>query len=328
MPRRRDGARAQEEQGLLRGASAQDGEPSGAHPLQDLGFASEESRPRGTGRKVAGCLVPLLILGGLGVGGWQAYEHLGNYFGSESCRFAVDGDDEKRDPEQAANAATIVDAGVLRRGLPDRAALIAVTTAVQESKLRNLSSGDRDSLGLFQQRPSQGWGTESQITDPVYASNSFYQHLVQIDGWRSLEVNEVAQRVQRSGHPQAYADHEQEGTVIAGALDGDEPEAVGCRIDEPDGAGNATRTAQTLTEQTGVEPSVSDGSVTARTRTTRGAWAVAGWAVTHAKYEQVTEVTVGDRAWVRQRGKDGWTWQQASNPTGSDTRVRIDVHTG
>ena len=119
--------------------------------------------------------------------------------------------------EQLANAATIADVG-RSRGLPDRAIVIALATAQQESRLRNLDYGDRDSLGLFQQRPSQGWGTEAQVQDPVYAAGKFYDHLVQVPGWESGRLTDVAQSVQRSGFPEAYQKHEAMATELAAAL--------------------------------------------------------------------------------------------------------------
>ena len=120
-------------------------------------------------------------------------------------------------PEQLTNAATI--AGVAReRGLPDRAVVIALATAQQESRLRNLSYGDRDSLGLFQQRPSQGWGTEAQVQDPVHASGTFYDHLVQVPGWDTGRLTDVAQAVQRSGLPEAYQQWEPMATELTAAL--------------------------------------------------------------------------------------------------------------
>lgn len=106
--------------------------------------------------------------------------------------------------EQASNAAIIYNAAA-SRGLPAQAAVIGIATALQESTLRNLNHGDRDSLGLFQQRPSQGWGTAAQVTDPVYASNKFYDALVKVPNWASLPVTVAAQRVQRSAYPDAYA---------------------------------------------------------------------------------------------------------------------------
>jgi hypothetical protein len=105
--------------------------------------------------------------------------------------------------EQVANAATIAKVG-RDRGLPERAIVIALATAQQESRLRNLNYGDRDSLGLFQQRPSSGWGTPEQVQDPVYAAGKFYDHLVAIPGWDSGRLTDVAQAVQRSGFPEAY----------------------------------------------------------------------------------------------------------------------------
>jgi hypothetical protein len=119
--------------------------------------------------------------------------------------------------EQVANAHTI--ARVAHdRGLPGRAVVIALATAMQESRLRNLDYGDRDSLGLFQQRPSQGWGTPAQVQDPVYAAGKFYDHLVQIPNWQTDPLTVVAQAVQRSGFPEAYAQHEAMATELATAI--------------------------------------------------------------------------------------------------------------
>ena len=115
--------------------------------------------------------------------------------------------------EQTGHAATIADVG-RQRGLPDRAVVIALATAMQESRLRNLDYGDRDSLGLFQQRPSQGWGTPEQVQDPVYAAGRFYDHLVQVPEWQTRELTLVADTVQRSAFPLAYG----KWADMAGAL--------------------------------------------------------------------------------------------------------------
>lgn len=109
---------------------------------------------------------------------------------------------------QTRNAATITSVARTRE-LPPRAAVIAVATASQESSLHNLRHGDRDSVGLFQQRPSQGWGTADQLTDPVYASSAFYDALVDVPDWQTRPLTEVAQSVQRSALPSAYAEWEQ-----------------------------------------------------------------------------------------------------------------------
>lgn len=130
-------------------------------------------------------------------------------------------------PEQAVNAATITAVGT-GRGLPERAVTIALATALQESGLRNISHGDRDSLGLFQQRPSQGWGTPKEILDPAYAAGEFYKHLVKVDDYQKLPLTVAAQRVQRSGYPEAYAKHEPDATVLAAALTGTAAATLTC----------------------------------------------------------------------------------------------------
>ena len=130
-------------------------------------------------------------------------------------------------PEQAANAATIADVA-RARALPERAVVIALATAQQESGLRNLSYGDRDSLGLFQQRPSQGWGTPAEVRDPVHAAGRFYDHLVRIPRWQSGQLTVVAQAVQRSAFPQAYQRWEPMAQALADALDGAHPGRLTC----------------------------------------------------------------------------------------------------
>jgi hypothetical protein len=106
--------------------------------------------------------------------------------------------------------AQIEDAHVIYRvsagmRLPHRAAAIAIATSLQESSLVNKPYGTSDSLGLFQQRPSQGWGTPAQLMDPVFASTRFLQALITIPGWQGLPLTTIAQDVQASGYPAAYA---------------------------------------------------------------------------------------------------------------------------
>jgi hypothetical protein len=124
-------------------------------------------------------------------------------------------------PEQIANARTIVDVGK-SLGLPPRAWVIAIGTALQESNLRNLGylgdRNDHDSLGLFQQRPSAGWGTPDQVTDPTYAATAFYNRLKKVRDWPSLPLTVAAQKVQISAYPYHYAKHESEAGDIVRAL--------------------------------------------------------------------------------------------------------------
>ncbi|MFE2426854.1 C40 family peptidase [Streptomyces sp. NPDC059373] len=119
--------------------------------------------------------------------------------------------------EQIPNAKTIVATGIALN-VPAKGRVVALATALQESGLRNLSYGDRDSLGLFQQRPSQGWGTAAQILDPVYASTQFYTHLMAVDGWQQLTVAQAAQAVQRSADGSLYAKWEPLATALQTAI--------------------------------------------------------------------------------------------------------------
>lgn len=121
-------------------------------------------------------------------------------------------------PDQRANAQAII--GVAKEmGAPPRAWLVALATAMQESTLRNLDHGDRDSLGLFQQRPSQGWGSPAQVTDPTYSSRTFYRHLLAVPGWEAKPVTVAAQTVQRSAFPSAYAKHQGIATALVAGTD-------------------------------------------------------------------------------------------------------------
>lgn len=122
------------------------------------------------------------------------------------------------DPEeQIPNAATIQATGVAMK-VPAQGQIVALATALQESGLRNLDYGDRDSLGLFQQRPSQGWGTAAEIRKPVYASAKFYEALLKVSGWQSMTVTQAAQAVQKSGYPEAYAKWEPLATALQKAI--------------------------------------------------------------------------------------------------------------
>ncbi len=152
------------------------------------------------------------------------------------------------DAGQLANARIIYAVGV-GLGLPERAEIVAIATAMQESGLRNLPYGTSDSLGLFQQRPSQGWGTPAQIMDPVTAARSFYLRLAQVAGWQSMPVTGAAQAVQRSAFPGAYAQWQPIATRLAASFDGGAGEpAVTCATlaanvvpgGRANGGGNAT----------------------------------------------------------------------------------------
>jgi murein DD-endopeptidase MepM/ murein hydrolase activator NlpD len=136
--------------------------------------------------------------------------------------------------EQMRNAAIIIKVGQQMQ-VPPRGWVIAIATALQESRLINLgnlgASNDHDSLGLFQQRPSQGWGTPQQIMDPVYASQKFYEKLIAVPDWQRLSLTQAAQRVQRSAFPDAYAKHEPLATLVVNMLTDGAARAAGSVVD-------------------------------------------------------------------------------------------------
>jgi len=119
--------------------------------------------------------------------------------------------------EQVTNAATITTVGADKR-VPVRGWIIAVATAIQESSLRNLPDGPDDSIGLFQQRPSQGWGSPAQLRDPAYAAGKFYDKLLTIANWQQMPLGEAAQAVQRSRYPDKYAEHEADAVALVSAI--------------------------------------------------------------------------------------------------------------
>jgi cell wall-associated NlpC family hydrolase len=134
------------------------------------------------------------------------------------------------DADQLHNAAVIVQVGTSRH-LPIRAAIIAVATGIQESGLHNSTvASDHDSLGLFQQRPSQGWGTPQQLRDPVYASGKFYDKLVAVANWQTLPLTVVAQAVQGSAYPDGYAKYEADAATLVAHIVSGNPSATPDRI--------------------------------------------------------------------------------------------------
>ncbi|GAA3344364.1 hypothetical protein GCM10020358_47310 [Amorphoplanes nipponensis] len=178
-----------------------------------------------------GGTVSALLLGGFG----EKKEDLSLYSSGCGTGGPIDPDGKlprlsQYGPAQIKNAAIIINVGATMK-LPPRAWVIAVATAMQESRLSNLGflgkRNDHDSLGLFQQRPSSGWGTPKQVTDPVYAATKFYEKLRKVPNWDSRPLTEAAQRVQISAYPDAYAKHEPVATQIVNLLADGAANAVG-----------------------------------------------------------------------------------------------------
>lgn len=156
------------------------------------------------------------------------------------------------DAEQLDNARTILTVGQ-RLNVPPRGQIVAIATALQESGLHNLAYGDADSVGIFQQRPSAGWGTADQILDPAHAAERFYQALLAVPDWQAMPVTQAAQNVQRSAHPLAYADDEAAATALYAALSIGDSTGAGTRSPALGGTGCPTAGGDGLPPLAGVE---------------------------------------------------------------------------
>jgi hypothetical protein len=277
----------------------------------------------------------------LGLAGYLSVQDLTGGTGGPGCTVVSgkgDGASYRFTPEQAVNAATIAAVGT-GRGMPERAVTIALATALQESALRNIRHGDRDSLGLFQQRPSQGWGTPEEIMDPTYSAGIFYEHLDKVPGYTRLPLTVAAQRVQRSGFPQAYAKHEPDATLLAAALTGRSVATLTCQgrpgATRPSGP-DAVRAAllrdfgRDTVQETGAEvggpsstPTPSRGTGTSADERTvtlpvpadtaaagRGArqrgWQLAHWAVANASALHIERVSYAGRQWTAGMARSQW----------------------
>ncbi|KQY59938.1 hypothetical protein ASD11_10560 [Aeromicrobium sp. Root495] len=245
---------------------------------------------------------------------------------SEYCTADVGDTHAQVDVEQAQWSALM--SGIAqRRGLPPRATTIAIATAFQESKIHNIDYGDRDSLGLFQQRPSQGWGTAEQVQDPQHSINAFYDGLVKVKGYSSMEITEAAQAVQRSAFPAAYAAHEAYARALASALRGYSPATFSCQVNEAAG-GNPDQIAADLKSTFGDLGTIKDGTtVTAPVKggkaadvTIRG-WAVAHYLVANASRLNIESVSFDRLRWTARDSPDGWV----ESPRAADDRVTATV---
>lgn len=236
------------------------------------------------------------------------------------------------DLTQMANAATIAAVGA-RREMPEQAVVVALATALQESKLENLDGGDRDSVGLFQQRPSKGWGTVEQIKDPRYAAGKFYSALKKVKGWEKMRVTDAAQRVQRSAFPNAYQKWADEAAVLTSALLGKATGAVACRVTgTPALRGTAAAAAlmaglkldwgKKLGSTGKDSASEQAAGLTVSVSSASSGWQYAHWLVSHASATGLERVRFGDLEWHAPDGK----WQQVTTPGNRDNaRVVAEV---
>jgi hypothetical protein len=277
-------------------------------------------RPRW--RRVTIVLVALAILAGAAAyGGYTAYRHFVTSLVTPGCQAGTGANTVPVDPGQAPVAATI--AGVAARmGLPRRALEIAFATALQESKLTNIPYGDRDSVGVFQQRPSEGWGTVTQLEDPQYASTAFFKALVKVPGYLSIPEYQAAQDVQRSADGLAYQQWQATAQQLAvsytaaphdlacwykpPAQPRPETAAAVARMEAVFGAPGGGQVLRAVAVRHGVQASV----------TAAAGWTVANWLMSHASMYGLTRVSYDGWQWSASLAETSWQAIRGGN-TGS-----------
>ncbi len=275
-----------------------------------------------TGKRTRAAAVTIVLLAVLFVGYLAITRHPAVVPRPTGCSAdAPDGEGWQLAVSQASIAATI--AGVAdRRAMPERALTIAYATALQESDLANLPYGDLDSVGVFQQRPSQGWGTVKQIEDPVYASTRFFAALATVPGYLHMPIYEAAQAVQRSADGQAYAQWATTGAQLAAAFGGSLPHAVWCSYAT---VGHKVRlwaasralagTFGPLTQ--GTARSGRDPARTVAVQDQSQGWAVAAWLVTNASSYGIRDVSYRGYEWLSYTGSGRWVRQRGVSQHGT-----------
>ena len=263
----------------------------------------------GKGRSIVAIVAVVVLAGVVGlvvaVQNWNSGLPLQLPLIGRACTVRADGQ-VTLDAEQMANAATITAVGI-RRKMPEQGIVVALATAFQESGLENLPDGDRDSVGLFQQRPSQGWGTPEELQDPRTAAAKFYASLKKVKGWRDMRVTDAAQKVQRSAYPEAYEKWADEAAVLARALNGKATGAVACTVTrEPArrGAAAVAVLSEELRLDWGKLDLSPDGAaVGVDVANTRAGWRYAHWLVSHATENGVERVRYADLEWHAPTGR-------------------------
>lgn len=256
-------------------------------------------------RRIAAIVTVAVLAVGIGgyFGGRALWHKARQVFVADHC--SVEGYDIGTD--QASVAATMVGAVTsYRPALPERAAVLVLAAGLQESKLTNLSSGagDRDSVGVLQQRPSQGWGNPpgdvASLNDVFEATTEFLDALVQVRGWQQMTLAHAVQSVQRSADEGAYARHEREAQALADALQGHTPRGISCTFEAPTQVATPKRVAALAARDLPINrPRTSVRSV----RVPGAGWQTAAWFVANADRLGIDRVTYAGHAWTR---SDGW----------------------
>jgi hypothetical protein len=259
----------------------------------------------------------VLVLGVAGYLAYTTYRHVQPFIVGSGCQAGSGTNAVSLDTEQANVAATI--AGVAaHEHLPRHAVTIAYATAMQESHLHNLDYGDRDSVGVFQQRPSEGWGTTSQLEDPVYATTKFFAALVQVPGYLQMPVDQAAQAVQHSADGTAYSQYDLMAAALTSAFTGQWPRSVWCWYTPgPQRKPNLVAAGKAMAATFGppgrhqavarFSTFRSDKSTEAAVRVRPpAAWTVASWLVTHAQVYGISDVRYDGYEWQTANGTQGW----------------------
>ena len=258
--------------------------------------------------------VAALVL--LGAASYVIFRNVKPLLAGSGCEVRAHGQVYKLNAGQAGIAATI--AGVAsHESLPNRAVTIAYAAALQESKLQDLRYGDRDSVGVFQQRPSAGWGPARDLMDPVYASTKFFEALVDVHGYLKLPVYKAAQAVQRSADGTAYVQYTPTAAGLSRGFSGNVPRSVWCwYTGEPKHQIRLAAASRQLTHAFGPLSMATAADPVLRITADRPGqpWAVAAWAVSHASRYGFAEVRVGHYRWRMAKGESGWTHSPVKVP--------------
>jgi len=267
---------------------------------------------------VVGGTVLALVLGAAGYAIYTSFQHLVHPPPAPGCQVGTGVQALTLDTDQAGIAATI--AGVAARdGLLRQAVTIAYAAALQESKLQNLPYGDRDSVGVFQQRPSEGWGPRRDLENPVYATSKFFGALAKVPGYRRMPIYQAAQAVQHSADGQAYQRFQLMATHMAAAFTGQEPHAVWCRY-TPTITGTARVRAARLelvrTFGRHFTRATADPGLAVKVGGVRQGWVVATWLVAHAQQFRISTVRYAGYRWTAAAGSRGWVRTVSPAPPG------------
>jgi hypothetical protein len=263
--------------------------------------------------------VSLLIVVVVVLGLYAAFRSVAPLLQGSDCTATGDGQAIALDPGQAEIAATI--AGVAQKqAMPTRAVTVAYAAALQESKLSNLTYGDRDSVGVFQQRPSEGWGPRRDLLDPVYATSRFFEALAKVPGYQQMPVSQAAQAVQHSADGQAYQQYQQMATQMTAAFTGQDAHGVWCWYAQKiKGGARVDAATSGLTHAFGPQNTrtTADPGLIVQVRSVPEGWTMAAWLVSHAVQYRIDSVQYEGYQWTAASGKQGWAKAVSPAPPGS-----------